>query len=199
MSSNDDQHKGRPNRLDRRALLAGAGAAAAAAAVALPATPAAAKSAREIDIGVDVALDELFATVPGARGLYGRANGVLVIPEVYKAGFVIAGQYGEGALRIGGRTDSYWSYTSASIGFQAGAQRTRQALFFMTPQALDDFRYSSGFEVGADAEVTLIDEGAGVDVDTTEDRRPIIGVVYGREGLLGGASIQGGQYDRINP
>ena len=185
---------------DRRAFLRSMGAVGAAAAGAsiLP-TAAEARSRREIEVGVDAALDELFRSVRGSRALYNRASGVLVIPEVYKAGFIVAGAFGEGALRIGGRTDSYWSFKAGSIGFQAGAQRTRQALFFMTRQALDSFRYSDGFEVSADAEVTVLDQGAGVAVDTTQDTRPILVLVYSREGLLGGASVEGGKYDRIRP
>lgn len=184
------------DRRSRREVLRGGGAAAAA--LALAATPSVANTAREIDLSVDVAISELFASVPGARSLYNRASGVLVIANVIKAGFVFAGAYGEGALRIGDLSESYWSYTAGSVGFQAGAQRTRQALFFMTRPALDNFRFSNGFEVGADAEVTLIDQGVEASVDTTSESRPVLAIVYGREGLLGGASIQGGKYSRIN-
>lgn len=189
MRRRDD--RARPNR---RAFLA----TGAALGVGAWASSAAAETAREIDASVDAALQELFRTVRGSRGLYSRASGVLVIPNVVKAGFVVAGAYGEGALRIAGRTDSYWSYAAASVGFQAGAQSTRQALFFMTRESLNAFRYSSGFEVGADAEVTLIDRGLEASIDTTSENRPILGVVYGRQGLMGGASLQGGRYERID-
>lgn len=182
----------------RRRVLGGLTAGAAALGVtALSPEAASAKTCGEINAGVGAALDELFRTQPGAESLYHRASGVLIIPEVVEAGFVVTGEYGEGALLIGGETDSYWSFGGASIGFQAGAQRTRQALFFMTPEALLDFKASSGFEVGADAEVTLIRDGAGTDIDTHQGRQPIIAMIYGREGLLGGASLQGGKYSRI--
>ncbi|MCI4665542.1 MAG: lipid-binding SYLF domain-containing protein [Neomegalonema sp.] len=184
-----------PENTDRRSLLLGA---AAAGATAFAGGAAEAKSRREIEVGVDAALEEMFNVVRGSRSLYNRCSGVLVIPEVYKGGFLVAGAYGEGALRIGGRTNSYWRYAAASLGFQAGVQRTRQALFFMTRRALNGFRYSDdGFEVGADAEVTLIDKGAEVAIDTTKDRRPILALVFSREGLLGGASVQGGKYTQI--
>lgn len=184
-------------RPSRRALLAGVGGGAVAAT--LGGLPANARTAREIDVSVDVALEELFTTVRGSRGLYNNASGVLVIPDVVKAGFVFAGAYGEGALRVRGRTVGYWRYAAASVGFQAGAQTTRQALFFMTRPALDSFRFSDGWEVGADAELTVIQRGAEASVDTTTETRPVIAVVYGRQGLLGGASLQGGRYLPIDP
>lgn len=185
------------DRVTRRKALAQFAGVGALAAAGLSAGPAAARTAAEIDAGVRAARSELFAARPGAQDLYRRASGALFIPEVVKAGFVLGGAYGEGALLVGGRTQSYWSYASASIGFQLGAQRTRQALLFMTPQALDAFRFGNGFEVGADAEVTVIDDGAEVAVDTFQETQPIIAFVYGREGLLGGASLQGGKYERI--
>lgn len=179
---------------NRRAILAGA------AATPLLAAPnvAAAQTAREIDVGVDAALAELF-TLPGGRALYNRSAGALIIPEVTQGGLIIGAAFGEGALRIVGATDSYWRYRSASIGYQIGVQRTRQALLFMTADALRRFRAGSGWEVGVDVEVTLIDTGGGVDLDTTQETAPVVGFVYGREGLLAGASLQGGRYTRFRP
>ncbi len=176
-------------------------AVAAAAALALfgfgaAVQPAAAKSAAEINAGVAAALAEL-RRQPGAARLLDQAVAVLVIPEVTKAGLVIGGAYGEGALLVGGATRSYWSYAAASIGYQIGAQRTRQVLLFMTQQALDGFAAREGVEIGADLEVTVIDSGAEAAIDTTEETAPVIGYVYGRTGLLAGASLQGGKYTRI--
>lgn len=182
--------------ISRRTALLG-GAAAAATGAALGAQPAEAKTAVEIDAGVQSSLTELFAAQSGARQLYERSAGVLIIPEIIKASFFVGGAYGEGALLIKDRTDSYWAYGAASFGFQFGAQSTRQALFFTTDRALDGFRDRDEFEVGIDAEVTLIDDGAEFGVDSTEARRPIIGIVFSRKGLLGGASLQGGRYNRI--
>lgn len=183
-------------QLTRRRMLALAGAAAAAP-LALRPERADAKTAREIDVEVSEALNELFAINPSARTLYNRAAGVLIIPEVVKAGFVIGGAYGEGALLIGGRTDSYWSYGAASLGFQAGAQKTRQVLFFMTRDALNTLREGQKAEVGADFEATVIDGGGEASLDTTQATAPVIALVYGRRGLLAGASLAGGGYSRL--
>ena len=174
----------------------GAGGAAAVAATSLT-TPALADTAAEINAGVNAALPELYAAYPGSEGIAQRAAGALVIPRIVKAGFFVGGAYGEGALIVQGQTESYWSYGAASFGLQFGAQKTRQVLFFMTQEALDKFRTSTGFEIGVDAEVTLVDSGVGVELDTTGSQAPILAFVFSRQGLLGGASLGGGKYTPI--
>ncbi len=174
----------------------GAGAAAGLAPL-WAADRATAKTAEEIEIGVAETLDDLFRLRPEFRTIYDRAYGVLVFPEILEGGFILSGAYGEGALVVNGLIDSYWSYGSAALGFQAGAQRMRLALFFMTQRALAEFKASDGYELGAEAEATVVDDGAEASVDTTVERSAIIPVAFGREGLMGGVSIQGGRYERI--
>src|SRR5215213_7319608 len=74
-------------------------------------------SASQINAEVNATLDRLFRHVPGSHELAGRAAGVLVFPTVLKAGMGIGGEYGEGALRIGGRTAAYFNTITASFGF----------------------------------------------------------------------------------
>lgn len=158
-----------------------------------------ARDAATLEAEVDVTLVELFRIEPSLRTIYDNAYGVLVMPDVIKGGFVVGGTYGEGALVIGGRVDSFWRFVGGSVGFQAGAQTTSRVMFFMTPTALTNFLISEGASVGADAEVTVIDSGAQVTVDTRTSTQPVILVVFSRQGLLGGASVQGGRYSRFNP
>ena len=76
----------------------------------LAAAPAArAGSAHEIDVSVDETLDRFFYRIGGARELAHKAVGILVFPSVVKAGFGFGGEYGEGALRIHGRTVDYYN------------------------------------------------------------------------------------------
>ena len=63
-----------------------------------------ADSAREINTSVDVTLDRFYSKVKDGKKLVEDAKGILVFPSVYKAGFGIGGEYGEGALRIKGKT-----------------------------------------------------------------------------------------------
>jgi len=97
-----------------------------------------AKSAAEIDIGVQETLKQFRSEVKGGSKFLSRASGVLVFPSVIKAGFGIGGEYGEGALRVGGKTVDYYNTAAASIGFQIGAQSKSIVIVFMTSQALAD-------------------------------------------------------------
>jgi lipid-binding SYLF domain-containing protein len=88
---------------------------------ALAPQPAAAASALEIDAAAVAALTRFDQEVPAGRPLLAQAKGVLVFPNVIKAGFGIGGEYGEGALRVHGRSVGYYNTVSASIGLQIGA------------------------------------------------------------------------------
>ena len=83
-----------------------------------------AKTAREIDASVNAALARFMKQVKGSTEFLRTAKGVLVFAEVIKAGAGIGGEYGEGALRIRGKTVAYYSIGSASIGLQLGQQYT---------------------------------------------------------------------------
>ncbi len=186
----------RPSRRIALALVA-----ALLAAPLLPA-PAASADRAVIDARVDLALSELYATVPGAQALAERARGVLVIPAVVKGGFLLGAAYGEGSLLLPTGSGAlqpvaYYSVAAASVGLQAGIQESSQALFFLTPEALAAFRASDGWEAGVDAEVTILDGGAAVGLSTAEAQKPVVAIVFGSDGLLLGASLEGSKYSPI--
>ena len=156
-----------------------------------------AKSAQEIDISVDVALDEFAQQVKGGKEFLASAKGVLVFPSVLKAGFGIGGEYGEGALRIGGKTVDYYSTAAASFGFQIGAQSKRIVIVFMQDNALKKFRESQGWEAGVDGSVALITLGVGGSIDTTNIKDPIIGFVFSNKGLMYNLTLEGSKYTKI--
>ncbi len=180
--------------LGRRALV-GAGAFLLLTTVS-PAQPHAA-DAVVIDAQVEAALLELQQAMPGSSGLLDLAEGVLVMPSITKGGFIVGAEYGEGALLIDQTTAAYYSVAGGSVGLQAGIESFAQALFFMTPEALAGFQEADGWEAGADAEVTLLSAGFDASTDTTVTNQPVIGIVFGANGLLAGASIQGSKYTRI--
>ena len=80
-----------------------------AAALLLAGAPslAAAASAAEIDREATAALNKLYRQVPGAKELAKRAKAILIFPSVVKGGLIVGGQYGDGALRKGGKTVGY--------------------------------------------------------------------------------------------
>lgn len=158
---------------------------------------ASAKSAAEIDAEVDAALGEFRETVKGSEGLLAKADGVLVFPSVIKAGIGIGGEYGEGALRVGGETVDYYSTAAASIGFQLGAQAKTVILVFLDPDALAKFRNSSGWEVGVDGSVALIEVGAGGAINTANIQSPIVGFVIGQKGLMYNLTLEGTKMTKV--
>ena len=161
------------------------------------AAPALAASAAEIDAEVDRALDA-FQKIDGAPAFLGIAKGVLVFPKVYKAGIGVGGEYGEGALRVGGKTVDYYSTAAASIGFQLGAQSKSIIVIFTDEAALDRFRASEGWKVGVDGAVALIDIGVGKTVDTTNIENPVIGFVFGQKGLMYNLTLEGSKFTKLN-
>ena len=62
-----------------------------------------ADTAAEIDRDADAALQKLYKSSPAAVKLSETAKGILVYPDVIKAGLLVGGQYGEGALRVAGK------------------------------------------------------------------------------------------------
>jgi lipid-binding SYLF domain-containing protein len=158
--------------------------------------PAARRNA--IDAAVDSSLSNLYQQVPGSRDLIGRAEGVLVFPNVMEAGFIVGASRGQGALRVGGKTVSYHATTSGSFGLQAGAQSTAVILLFMTPDALQRFQNSRGWTVGADASVTLLTVGATAQMTTATAQQPVVGYVLSNRGLMAGVTIDGARVTQLN-
>lgn len=156
-----------------------------------------AASATEINIKVDAALKRFKTEVQGGEAFLNKAKGVLVFPEVMKAGFGIGGEYGEGALKIKGKTVDYYSTASASIGFQLGAQLKTVLLVFLQQAALDKFRNSSGWEVGVDGSVALIKLGAGKDINTVNMDDPIVGFVFSNKGLMYNLTLEGSKISKL--
>ncbi|PIV74634.1 MAG: twin-arginine translocation pathway signal [Rhodobacteraceae bacterium CG17_big_fil_post_rev_8_21_14_2_50_65_11] len=156
-------------------------------------------AAERIDTRVDSATQFLYDNIPGTRTLMQNAEGVLIMPLITEAGFGIGGGYGRGALRINGATVDYYSATSATFGFQIGAQQYAHALFFMTPEALRDFRFSSGWAVGGDVRYAVSTQGGNLGTDTNVLLSPVVAIVFGQAGLIAGATLEGTRYTRILP
>ncbi|WP_281982032.1 YSC84-related protein [Thalassorhabdomicrobium marinisediminis] len=152
-----------------------------------------------IDSRVDSTLNHMYATYPGTRDLANKASGMLVMPVITQAGLGVGGSFGRGALRIGETTVDYYSAASASAGLQVGGQQFSSVLFFMTPEALTDFRRASGWAVGANVEYALNDTGESLRAETTTSLAPVIAVVFAQAGFRAGATIEGTKYTRIIP
>jgi lipid-binding SYLF domain-containing protein len=151
----------------------------------------------EIDKGVDATLATLYGSVAGSRELAAKARGILVFPKVLNAGLGIGGEFGDGALRVGGRTIDYYRTTSVSFGFQAGAQSKALIFMFMTQEALDKFMKSKGWTAGADASVTVMKTGANATIDTQSLNNAVNAFALSNAGLMAGATIDGTKISKL--
>jgi lipid-binding SYLF domain-containing protein len=156
-----------------------------------------AASAREIDVSVDVALERFYKEVPGSQGFIKKSKAILVFPSVIKAGIGIGAEYGEGAMRIGGKTVDYYNTMAASIGFQLGAQAKSIVILFMEKGALKEFRNSEGWKAGVDGSVALINLGMGDSLDTTNVKDPIVAFVFGQKGLMYNLTLEGSKFNKL--
>ena len=121
------------------------------------------------------------------------------MPLVTEAGFGFGGGYGRGALRVHDVTVDDYSNTKARAGLQIGAKQYAHVLFFMTEEALSDFRRSQGWAAGADVEYVISDNGETLRAETTTTLSPVLAVVFGQAGLKIGAALEGTKYSRIIP
>lgn len=162
-------------------------------------TMALAASASAIDRDSRAALADLYKHTPGAKALGDKAVAVLVFPSIVKGGFIIAGQYGDGALRRGGKTVAYYRSLAASYGFQAGIQAFGYVLFFMDDESVRYLDNSAGFELGTGPSLVVLDSGFGKNFSTTTLQKGVYAFIFDQKGLMGGVGIQGTKITKINP
>jgi lipid-binding SYLF domain-containing protein len=163
----------------------------------LPSLPAFAASAAVIDAKVDDAIEIFKEDVNGAEVFLSQSAGYLVFPRVIKVGFGFGGETGEGALRVRGRSVEYYRTTAGSFGLQLGAQAKSIVIAFMTPDSLDKFRNSSGWKVGVDGSVALIDLGAGKTIDSGNIKDPVVGFIFGAKGLMYNLTLEGTKISKL--
>ena len=153
--------------------------------------PARAASAAVINRDVKSALEKLYAKSSSARALGEKAKGILVFPGIVKGGFLVGGQFGEGALIKGGKTAGYYNTVQLSYGLQAGVQTYGYALFLMTDSALKWIDKSDGWEIGTGPSIVVMDTGAATSATTTTVQSEIYAFFFDQKGLMGGIGLQG--------
>lgn len=158
-----------------------------------------AATAESIDLDVDNALQKLYQTTPAAKDLSNIAQGILVFPSIIKGGLIIGGQYGEGALRVGEKTTGYFKTVSASYGLQVGAQSFGYALFFIDSKSLDYLKKSSGWEIGVEPNIVIVDEGVARSLSTTTVKSGVYAFFFDQRGLMAGITIQGSKITEFTP
>jgi len=159
--------------------------------------PVRAASAEDINRGVRVALQNLYQESSSARSLAAKAKAILVFPAITKGGFLVGGQYGEGALIKDGKVIAYYNTVAVSYGLQIGIQKYGYALFFMTDAARDYLNRSDGWELGTGPSIVVVDEGKAAGISTTTTRSDVYAFFFDQKGLMAGLGIQGTKITRI--
>ncbi len=167
-------------------------------AMTLFAASALAASADKLNREADKALQVFRDDVNGAEVFLSQAAGYLVFPRVVKVGMVFGAETGEGVLRVGGTTVAYYRTTGGSVGFQLGAQAKSIVIAFMTRESLQKFQKSSGWKVGVDGSVALIDLGGGKTIDSDNVRDPVVGFIFGSKGLMYNLTLEGSKFTKLD-
>ncbi len=157
-----------------------------------------AKSAGEINHEADKALKNFNKEVKGSVSFVNdKVKGLLIFPSIIKAGIGVGGEYGEGVLRVDGKSVQYYSTASASIGFQLGVQQKSLIIAFMTEDALNKFRNKSGWKIGVDGSVALVNLGGGKDINSETAGKPVVGFMFGNKGLMYNLTLEGSKFTKI--
>jgi lipid-binding SYLF domain-containing protein len=151
-----------------------------------------------LDEDVRAALKTLYESAPAASALGAKAKGILVFPNIVKAGFIVGGQGGDGALLKNGKRVAYYNSAAVSVGLQAGAQSFAFAIFFMSDAVMKSFESSTGFEIGVGPSVVIVDAGAARDINTLTAKSDVYAFVFGQKGLMAGVGLQGTKITKIN-
>jgi lipid-binding SYLF domain-containing protein len=156
------------------------------------------KTAKEIDASADAAMDRFYKNVKDAKEVVRKAKGVLIMPNMKKGAFIVGAEYGQGAMRIGGKTVEYYSMGAGSLGLQFGGQSRDIIIAFMTSETLKEFRESKGWEAGVDGGVTMINVGAGESAITAMANEPIVAFVLDAKGLMLDVSMKGAKFNKLD-
>lgn len=121
-----------------------------------------------------------------------QARAVLIVPALYKGGFIFGGQYGSGVL-LGRMPDGSWSHPAfytmegGSFGLQIGLESTAVLFFIMDDKGLEAV-LNNQFKFGAHTGITVLVAGAGAATSTGAD---IYAFSLTGVGLYGGLSLEG--------
>ncbi len=157
-----------------------------------------AASAEKLDLEANEALEVFREDVKGSEVFLNQAAGYLVFPRVIKIGIGIGGETGEGVLRVGGQTVDYYRTSAGSFGLQLGAQAKSIVIVFMTKDSLQKFRDSSGWKIGIDGSVALIDMGGGKTIDSQNVSDPVVGFIFGSKGLMYNLTLEGSKISKLD-
>lgn len=146
----------------------------------------------------NAALDKLYAKESVAKMLSEKAAGILVFPNIVKAGFIIGGHYGEGALLKDGYLVAHYNSVAASYGLQAGVQSFGYVLFLMNDKTLHYLESSDGWEIGVGPSIVIVDAGKAKSMTTLTLKDDVYAFIFNQQGLMAGLGLQGSKITKLN-
>jgi len=159
-----------------------------------------AEAATAAEISRDVAeAERRLRGMDNAAPLFRQAQAVLIFPRIIQGGFIVGGQYGEGALLRNGSRQGYYRIVGASFGLQAGAQSSGLAMFFMTEAALRALDNADGWEIGTGPSVVALNRGLQANVTSTTLTEPVYAITFGQQGLMAALALNGTKITRFTP
>jgi len=156
------------------------------------------KTAKEIDASADAAMARFYKMVQNGKEVAAKAKGLLILANVKKGAFIVGAEYGQGAMRIGGKTVEYYSMGAGSLGLQFGGQSKDVIIAFNSSEALKKFRNSKGWEAGVDGGVTVISAGESGGRITAQYNEPIVAYVFDAKGLMVDVSMKGAKFNKLD-
>jgi len=186
------------NQARRSFTLAGGALAVALMAASLPAQASDASDASDLAQKAQSTIAEFGANkdFPTFSPALAKARGVLIFPQILKAGFILGGSGGSGVLLVRDAKTGGWAgpafYTmgSASLGFQAGASAAEVVMIINSQKALDSL-LSNKVKIGADASAAIGPKGVGTGTSLAADF-----IVYSTvKGAFAGMAVDGSVLD----
>lgn len=160
-------------------------------------TPSFAENKATLNVDAEAALKSLYSTEPKAKAIGEKSAGILVFPNIVRAGFVVGGSGGEGVMYKRGKAVGYYNSGSLSVGLQAGIQSFGYALFFTSDAALKKFENASGWDVGTAPTLVVVDAGVAKDLDTNTLKSDHYAFIFDQKGLMAGLALKGQKITKI--
>jgi lipid-binding SYLF domain-containing protein len=143
-----------------------------------------------IDANTERALKLLHKSDRKTAKLLDSAAGVLVFPDVVEMGFGVGGEFGEGMLMVDGEAVDYYATAGKTFGMGPDSDYKAEVIFFMTDEALDDFRRNQSWKVGQHADVHVMESAS----DALASRKDHVGMILSEDGPVTHVEFEG---DRI--
>jgi lipid-binding SYLF domain-containing protein len=159
-----------------------------------------AESAREIEKDADETLELFYKEVKGSKAYLHNAKAYLVFPDIKEAGFFMGGKYGEGVLRVKGKSKAYYSITAASVGLQMGMKVYGMVIAFSTDAALNKFLLDDDeWEADVDGNIAMAEWNSKEELEDVDFGEPMVAFVLDSKGMMGSLTMEGTKFKRIHP